>query len=473
MNIENNRSTNVNDADLKPLRSLETLRTPRSLGWLVIIILLLLAAVTAGLIFIPWQQSVTGSGRVIILSPADRPQNIEAQIPARILRWNVAEGQKVKTNDVIAEIKDIDSKFLDESQIERLRQQRQAQTAKLTAAESRAAALEKQILNVSRSREIALPTAEERVRQTDDRLRAAEQSVAAARQTMKTSELNNARLQELNNQGLRSRRDLELAELDFVRARTELERAESALQIAKRDTSIGSFDQQKVDADTAAQISGLEASLASVRESVATIQSDILKLDVDLNNTIERREQTQIRAPRDGQIVRLLKVGAGATVKAGDVLAVLAPTTEDKAVELLISDNDAPLVQIGRQVRLQFAGFPAVQFTGFPNAAIGTFAGRVAVIDPVDDGKNRYRVIVTPDWEAINAGGEQEWLSNQVLRPGSETVGWIMLDTVSLGFELWRQFNAFPPTVKEPLGKTNQEKKLDNQIDLEDFLKSK
>lgn len=473
MNTQFKHSVDADLSTLKPRRSLETLKTPRSLGWLLTFIVASLIAVASGMVFIPWQQSVTGAGRVIILTPADRPQNIEAQISARIVKWNVQEGQMVKENDQIAEIKDIDSKFLDAEQIERMRGQRRAQTAKLRAANQRAAALSKQIESVNRSREIALPTAQERVLQTDDRLLAAKQSVEAARQTVKTAELNNQRLQELNRLGLRSRRDLELAELEFVRSRTELERQTAALDVAKRDTAIGGFDRQKVDADTSAQISGLEASLASVRETVATIESDILKLDVDLSNTVERQEQTVVRAPRDGQIVRLMKVGAGATVKAGDVLAVLAPTTENKAVELMLSDNDAPLVQIGRPVRLQFAGFPAVQFTGFPGAAIGTFAGRVMVIDPIDDGKNRYRVIVTPDWEAIKAGDEDAWISNTILRPGTETVGWIMLDTVPLGFELWRQFNAFPPTIKEPLGKTNQEKKLDGTIDLEDVLKSK
>jgi hypothetical protein len=27
--------------------------------------------------------------------------------------------------------------------------------------------------------------------------------------------------------------------------------------------------------------------------------------------------------------------------------------------------------------------------------------------------------------------------------------GWVLLDTVPLGFELWRQFNGFPPTVAQ------------------------
>ena len=39
------------------------------------------------------------------------------------------------------------------------------------------------------------------------------------------------------------------------------------------------------------------------------------------------------------------------------------------------------------------------------------------------------------------------------MRPGAEVNGWVMLDTVSLGWELWRQFNAFPPTVNRgPIG---------------------
>jgi hypothetical protein len=28
--------------------------------------------------------------------------------------------------------------------------------------------------------------------------------------------------------------------------------------------------------------------------------------------------------------------------------------------------------------------------------------------------------------------------------------GWVLLDRVSLGFEVWRQFNGFPPTTSPP-----------------------
>lgn len=453
-----------------PIRSIEALKTPRSLGPLAFSLFLFVILTLVALAFIPWQQSVTGTGRVMVLSPMDRPQNIEAQIPGRLVKWNVQEGQTVKADQTIAELEDIDSKFLDKSQVDRLRAQRRTQEAKLAAARTRAEALENQIQNATRSREIALPTAAEKASQNQDKFRAAQQTVEASRQNLKTTELNIARIRELNEQGLRSRRDLEVAELDNVRAKTELERAQASLEVARRDNSIGNFDQMKVEADTAASLSALQASLASVRETVATIESDILKLDVDLQNVTMRSEQRIVRAPHNGQIVRLMKVGSGATVKAGDVLAIIAPKTTDQAVEIMLSDNDAPLVSVGRQVRLQFAGFPALQFTGVPFLAVGTFAGRVSVIDAVDDGKNRYRVIVTPDLDAINSGKEPAWIPNQYLRPGTETVGWVMLDTVPLGFELWRQFNAFPPTVQlEPLDKP-EKRMLDEKIDLKDVL---
>jgi hypothetical protein len=139
------------------------------------------------------------------------------------------------------------------------------------------------------------------------------------------------------------------------------------------------------------------------------------------------------------------------------VLAVLAPFTQDQHVQLMLSDNDAPLVSVGRKVRLQFAGWPAIQFTGNPSVAVGTFGGVVKVIDAIDDGTSRYRIIVGPDRERIRSGKDQPWppfpdVKNPnaplTLRPGAQVIGWVMLDTVSLGYELWRQFNAFPPTVK-------------------------
>jgi hypothetical protein len=137
-------------------------------------------------------------------------------------------------------------------------------------------------------------------------------------------------------------------------------------------------------------------------------------------------------------------------VKAGDGLLVIVPDTEDRAVELWIAGNDMPLLSDGRPVRLQFEGWPAVQFTGWPSVAVGTFGGHVALIDSTDDGSGRFRILVRPDTN-------EPWPTGLYLRQGVRVNGWVLLDSVKLGYELWRRFNGFPPTVK-PQGGPKVEK---------------
>ncbi|MDZ4837861.1 MAG: biotin/lipoyl-binding protein [Candidatus Melainabacteria bacterium] len=419
---------------------------------LAIILMVLFAGLVVILIYVPWQQSISGAGKVIIFSPMHRPQNIEAQIPARLHKWHVLDGQSVKEGQLIVELSDMDSKFLDPEQVKKLNSQKNALSGRRAAAQTRYKALETQISSMKRSQGAALPSATERSKQTSDRIWAAEQALEAARQQAVTTELNLGRIKGLFEKGLRSKRDFELAELDHARALAEKQRADAAIEIAKRDRTLAVLDQEKVGADTDAAMNGVSAAMASAQETIETTTSEIFKLEIEIKNAQNRFQQGIVKAPCAGRIVRLLKVGAGSTVDAGEVLAMIAPETEDLAAELTVSDNDAPLIAVGRPVRLQFAGWPALQFAGWPSVAVGTFGGRVAVIDACDDGQSNYRVIVRPDNEA-RQGRDEPWPSSKFLRPGAEVTGWIMLDTVPVGFELWRQFNAFPPTVKlEELG---------------------
>lgn len=446
-------SSNSSSLNASSYESLKAVQSPQAFSTIAVLLFVVLISVSLVLAYVPWQQSVSASGKIIIFSPMQRPQNIEAQIPARLKKWYVQDGQVVHKGELIAELSDLDPKFLDPQLAKRLASQIQALTARREAASTRSNALTKQLESLRRSQKAAIPSAGERSQQAEDRVWAASQAVDAAKQNIVTTEANLNRLKDLYSNGLRSKRDLELAELEQTKAATELERARAALDVAKRDKTVAVLDQDKVAADTDAALSSIGASIAAAQETIETTSSDIFKLEIELQNFQGRAEQRKVFAPTNGKIVRLLKVGAGETVDAGMVLAVIAPETQDLAAELNISDNDAPLVAVGRPVRLQFAGWPALQFSGWPSIAVGTFGGRIAVIDAIDDGRNNYRVIVKPDKVAIAQGKDEPWPDSKFLRPGAEVSGWIMLDRVSLGFELWRQFNAFPPTVKpEELG---------------------
>jgi len=104
----------------------------------------------------------------------------------------------------------------------------------------------------------------------------------------------------------------------------------------------------------------------------------------------------------------------------------------------------------GSPVRLQFEGWPAVQIVGWPSVAVGTFGGEVVFVDPTDNGKGKFRVVVAPLPDQKPRDGKMEpvtWPSNRWLRQGVRVNGWVMLEQVPLWRELWRQLNGFPPVV--------------------------
>lgn len=230
-------------------------------------------------------------------------------------------------------------------------------------------------------------------------------------------------------------------ERQYEAMKVKLSATEDALRVSKinlgrqRDLEKKGLSSRRAYELALLEVSKFESEVSSARASLA-----------DTEVKLSRQASQTIQADRDGIVTRILAPQGGIMVSAGDSLAVLVPDTDDRAVELYVTGNDLPLITKDRKVRLQFEGWPAVQFTGWPSVAIGTFGGVVKFVDQADDGEGNYRVLVFPD------PTEPTWPSGLFLRQGVRAIGWIMLDRVSLGWELWRRLNGFPVTV------SNQEK---------------
>jgi len=390
-----------------------------------------LALAVVALALVPWQQSVMGSGRVVAWSPTERQQNIEAPIEGRVVHWEVREGTRVRKGDLVAELSDNDPAIM-----ERLEQERRAVLARIEAARARMGSIDGRISALRASGTNAGTATGERVRMARERVRAAEQAVDAARAARETSRLNVERQRQLSSSGLVSRRQLEVAELEYTRAGTEAERAEAALAAARNEERALLADQAKVGTDAQASVTDAQAARATADAEAANAFAELARIDVRL----ARQNAQRVTAPMDGTILRMSGAIGGEMVKAGDVLAVIVPDTESRAVELWMDGNDVPLLSEGRKVRLQFEGWPALQFSGWPSVAVGTFGAKVALIDATDDGKGRFRVVALPDEE------DEPWPPGRFLRQGVRVNGWVLLDQVKLGFELWRRLNGFPPT---------------------------
>ncbi|MFO0760978.1 MAG: HlyD family efflux transporter periplasmic adaptor subunit [Byssovorax sp.] len=389
-----------------------------------------LALAFVALFSVPWQQSSLAKGRVIAFGALDRRQSIDAPVEGRVLHWYVAEGQRVQQGDLLVEIADNDPAIL-----ERIGQEKAAVEARIEAAKARVASMEGRIDALTSSRQSGLSAADARVKMARDRARAAEQGVRAAEAAEKTAALNLERIKKLQGEGLQSKRALELAELEHVRSITDLDRARASFGAARSEESALMSDLAKVGNDLSASISDASASKAAALAEIANGAAELSRLDV----RIARQSTQRVTAPRDGAIFRIIAKQGGDFVKAADPLAILVPDTDDRAVELWIDGNDINLVFEGRKARLQFEGWPAVQFSGWPSASVGTYGGVVSIVDSSDDGEGRFRVVVTPDPD------EPPWPQGNLLRQGTRANGWVLFDQVSLGYELWRTLNGFPP----------------------------
>lgn len=417
----------------EPGRAAEVLvQTPRSLRVLARLLAVVFTLMVIALAFVPWQQSVDGIGRVVAFAPVERQQELDAPIEGRVTRWYVREGSVVKKGDLLLELSDNDPDILT-----RLEEERRALIARKDAAVSRGSSIQSRQKALGSSRTAGMSAADSRVTMARERTRAAGQLVEAARAAMETAQLNIERQKQLVAQGLTSQRTLELSQLESVKTATEVERALATLQAAQDEAIALQSDRSRVEHDLTAAIDDARASEASALAEEATAAAELARLEVRL----ARQSTMELKAPIDGTVLRLLTAQGNSFVKAGDGLLVLVPDTTERAVELWIAGNDMPLVSEGRPVRLQFEGWPAVQFTGWPSVAVGTFGARVALIDATDDGAGRFRILVRPE------PGEP-WPSTLYLRQGVRVNGWVLLDSVKLGYELWRRFNGFPPTVK-------------------------
>ena len=234
------------------LPALQLTRTPRLArrSWRVLLIALpLLPFVLA---FVPWTQSVHGTGRAIAFNPVQRPQFIVSPIEGRIKKWYVVEGDRVKAGQRIVEMVDNDP------QLElRLLDEERAILERLRAGEGRVRDIEARIRNLENSRNLAIQVQASILREEDARLLTFMQEEIAAKAAVDAAEPNYKRQKELFESrvgGLASMRDVELAKQALDTAQAKLTQARAVVKLGEARVKAAQDNLKKVDADTEAMI---------------------------------------------------------------------------------------------------------------------------------------------------------------------------------------------------------------------------
>lgn len=425
------------------LRSWEAVQIPERLRFSSRLALKLVFGFLIIIAFVPWTQTITVTGQLSAYSPYERPQWIESQITGRIKRWHIFEGVRVKQGDLIVEMDDWDSNFMAPDLLARLEERKKALDQTKKAAMDRADQLEKRISEMQNVVKAAVPSASARVVEAENKIREAAQKVEAMKIAVATAELNVERHQQLAAQGLVSQRELELSIQGAIASKADLQGAQAALKGAQQAMMALSYGRDQVNAEVLQRLMEAEAARNGSVADAAKATNELADIELRLSNATQRRLAGRVYAPVDGTVVKMSEVGPGETVKQGDRLVRISPTSIDKAIEMVADGIDAPLLNVGRRVRLLFYGIPAIPLPAWPEVMAGTFGGIIKVIDQVDDGKGNFRFWVVPDPE------DRPWPDQAHVRQGTKTMGWVILNRVPLWYELWRRFNLFPPDFQE------------------------
>jgi adhesin transport system membrane fusion protein len=439
---------NTPEHDVEQFHSYRAARTPRFIRWSARLVVVLFIVLVPVLLFAPWTQTVHGTGRAIAFNPTQRPQFVVSPIEGRVRKWHVMEGDRVRPGQLLVELVDNDPNIL-----ERLREQEMLALQRLALADGRTNDQRNRLRFILDEREVLLAEAQYRVEQAEAQLIVTQQELQRANFDLERERLAYERLKSLNaskvgevvakdavEEGKR-KYELALAQIPLVEARVKLQQKTiEGLRAQKSAT----------DKRTAAASQSEEASLKSALSEQASVKQQYNAI----KSQVERQENQRIHAASAGTIFRVLAnaEAGGQLVRPGERLAVLVPDVEVSnggdlttkqypgiVAELTIDGNDLPLVAVGDRVLIQFEGWAAVQFAAYPEAAAGTFEGRVYLVDPTAEGQDgRFRVLVEP------AAGNS-WPDESYLRQGVRAQGWILIKEVRLGYELWRLLNGFPP----------------------------
>jgi multidrug efflux pump subunit AcrA (membrane-fusion protein) len=466
------------------LPALQLARTPRYVrrfAWLVLVLLVVAVPVLA---VAPWTQTAHGSGRAVAFNPVQRPQFVISPIEARIKKWHVVEGDRVRAGQLLVELVDNDPQIL-----ERLREQLLLAEQRLALAEGRVIDQDNRIRFVASERVAQLAADDARIAQAEEQILVVEFQKLQAEDNSKREDLAYKRTLELfeSSEGRLATKDaVEEAQRKAGVAAKQVSLVDKQYKQALRALDVANRQKDATDKRTNALLATEEASLKSARAERASVKQQENQFRIQ----VERQQNQNVYAATDGTVFRVLANAdaGGALVRPGERLAMLVPAinsqgdvntvnpalvalaggpmgvssspeamrakplTDEKlpgiVAELNIDGIDLPLVRTGDRVLLQFEGWAAVQFAAYPEAAVGTFEGRVYLVDSAADPQTgRFRILVEP------APGVT-WPDESILRQGVRAQGWVILNEVTVGYEMWRLLNGFPPArevkTKEP-----------------------
>jgi multidrug resistance efflux pump len=389
------------------------------------------------ILFVPWTQNINTSGIVTTQFQEQRPQQINSIIPGKIIKWWVKEGDFVQKGDTIVELADTKDDYLDPRLIERTNDQLVAKKQKVDFYDSKITNIKGQLVAIEEGFKLKEAAIRNKIQQLERKILIDSAELSAAKIDLEVGTNQYNRAGKMLNDGIISLVDYERRTQSFNKAKAGFQEKQQKFLNTKQDVLIARIELNTLKQDVNDKLFKLKGDIANSNTEKSTVIAEVAKNENELSNYRIRGSQKWLLAPQTGQIIKAKKAGINEIVKEGEMIVEIVPNSFKYAVELFVKPMDLALINKGQDVRLQFDGYPAIVFSGWPNSSYGTFAGKISAIETNRNENGQFRVLIIPDMK------EKNWPSN--LKIGTGAQGFALLNDVPIWYELWRQLNGFPP----------------------------
>jgi multidrug resistance efflux pump len=283
---------------------------------------------------------------------------VEASIGGRIVAVNLIVGREIQAGEMIIEL---------DSEAERL--QIEEQRTQLASIQPQIKALRDEI---GAQEEVQGGGQQsEKAGIEEERLRYEE-----AKSSAKFAQDEADRLARLQSSGV-------VPEIDVLRARAEAQKRWAAADAMRVEISRLESNQEIRRSEHQVSLGRLSRQLAQLEGQLATGAALIRRLEYEI-------EKHHIRAPISGRLGEVADIRTGVVIRAGDVLGMIVPPGELKAIAYFQPERALGRIKSGMPARLHLDGFPSTQY-GSLTATVSSVATEAR------DGKVWVEFLLSPD----------------------------------------------------------------------------
>lgn len=394
------------------------------------------------ILFLPWTQNIRSTGSVTTLRQEQRPQQINTIIAGRLVKWYVKEGDAVQQGDTLIQITEVKEDYLDPQLLQRTQEQLTAKQQTIDYYKNKIGTAETGIDALQSALILKQAGLRNKLQQLQLKAQSDSAEAVAATNDFKIASLQFARQKALHDSGLVSLTQLEQRNQLFQNSMAKKLSTENKYVNTKQEMNLIRIEMNSAQQEYVEKIAKAEGDRFQSLSQVATGEGDVAKLQNQYASYSIRNGMYYVLAPQSGQIVSAKKAGIGEIIKEGEILMEIVPDKIQYAVEMYVRPVDLPLVMRGQKVQFQFDGFPAIVFSGWPDASYGTFTGVVAAVESSVNVNGKFRVLVQED------SRKKPW--PKALKMGAGARGIALLNDVPIWYEFWRNINSFPPDYYVP-----------------------